>query len=141
MIMKHITHSEQDTIKVAHEFAETLEPGSVVALIGDLGAGKTVFARGVAKFLEIQEKITSPTFTLINEYNGKFRLYHMDLYRLNSVKEIEDLGIDDYLYGDGICLIEWAEKLDDRIPPYAITVTLKLIVRDTREITIERNDA
>jgi len=100
MIERHISRSESETIKIAHNFAQSLVPGSVVALFGELGTGKTVFARGVARYLEVKQQVTSPTFTLINEYGGTIPLYHMDLYRLNNLPEIEDIGVEDYFYGD-----------------------------------------
>jgi len=101
-----LTASESETLDVARTLGKTLNAGAVVALTGDLGAGKTVFAQGIAESLDIREQITSPTFTLINEYRGRLPLYHMDLYRLDSTREIEDIGIVDYLYGDGVCVIE-----------------------------------
>ena len=139
MIERHISGSESETIKIAHNFAQSLVPGSVVALSGELGAGKTVFARGVAGYLEVKQRVTSPTFTLINEYCGTIPpLYHMDLYRLNNLSEIEDIGVEDYFYSDGICLVEWAEKLEGLLPEHAVTIYLKLIDKNRREIRIER---
>ena len=135
-----LTNSESETLDVARSLGNTLSAGAVVALTGDLGAGKTVFAQGIAESLDIREQITSPTFTLINEYRGRLRLYHMDLYRLDSTREIEDIGIVDYLYGDGVCVIEWAEKLGELMPPDAIAVSLRPSGKTRREIQIERND-
>ncbi len=138
MTERHISRSESETIKIAQNFAQSLVPGSVVALSGELGAGKTVFARGVAGYLEVKQQVTSPTFTLINEYCGTIPLYHMDLYRLNNLPEIEDIGVEDYFYSDGICLVEWAEKLEGLLPEHAVTIYLKLIDKNRREIRIER---
>jgi len=138
MIERYISRSESETITIAQHFARSLAKGSVVALYGELGAGKTVFARGVAGYLEVIQQVTSPTFTLINEYCGTIPLYHMDLYRLNSLPEIEEIGAEDYFYGDGICLIEWAEKLEGLLPEHAITINLKQIDENRREINIER---
>ena len=135
-----LTNSESETLDVARSLGKTLSAGAVVALTGDLGAGKTVFAQGIAESLDIREQITSPTFTLINEYRGRLLLYHMDLYRLDSTREIEDIGIVDYLYGDGVCVIEWAEKLREMMPPNAIAVSLRPSGKTRREIQIERND-
>ena len=135
-----LTNSETETLDVARSLGNTLSAGAVVALTGDLGAGKTVFAQGIAESLDIREQITSPTFTLINEYRGRLLLYHMDLYRLDSTREIEDIGIVDYLYGDGVCVIEWAEKLGELMPPDAIAVSLRPSGKTRREIQIERND-
>ena len=150
-VMKYITTDEAGTLEVAHSFAGSLKPGAVVALIGALGTGKTVFARGVAKAFGVKEWITSPTFTLIHEYqiqNSKFKiqssqkrnyipLYHMDLYRINNIREMQNIGIDDYLYSDGISLVEWAEKLGEFLPEDAIYVTIKHLGDDRREILIE----
>ena len=150
--MKYISKDEAGTLEIASAFAVTLNPGSVVALIGELGTGKSVFARGVARGLGIKETITSPTFTLIHEYNiqnpelvihnpqfrGSINLYHMDLYRTNNVQEIYNIGVEDYFYGDGICLVEWAEKLGELFPKDAINVTIKHLGGIRREIEIER---
>jgi len=135
-----LTNSESETLDVARSLGKTLSAGVVVALTGDLGAGKTVFAQGIAESLDIREQITSPTFTLINEYRGRLLLYHMDLYRLDSTREIEDIGIVDYLYGDGVCVIEWAEKLRELMPSNTIAVSLRPSGKTHREIQIERND-
>lgn len=136
---RYLSRSEAETLAIATEFAATLRPGDVVALIGDLGAGKTVFTRGVAAALGITGEVTSPTFTLIQEYRGLIPLYHMDLYRLNSEREILDIGVEDYFYGDGICLVEWAEKLGEMFPVDAIRVVIRHVDNRSREITIERS--
>lgn len=138
MIEFHMSRSENETIKIAHTFAQSLVPGSVVALSGELGTGKTVFARGVAGYLGVKQQVTSPTFTLINEYSGAIPLYHMDLYRLNTLPEIEDIGVEDYFYGDGICLVEWAEKLERLLPEHAVIISVKQVDNNSREIRIER---
>ena len=106
---KIITRNEDETKRVAREFASRLKPGGVVALYGGIGAGKTTFFKGVAEYFGIGE-ITSPTFTLLCEYDANPPLYHFDAYRINAA-EWESLGFDDYLYGDGICFIEWAENV------------------------------
>ena len=137
--MNRITNSEHETLETAKEFAMTLKAGDVVALIGDLGAGITVFARGVALGLGIDDEITSPTFTLIHEYAGRFPLYHMDLYRMNSVEEIRDIGVEDYLYGEGVCLVEWAEKLGSLFPKDAIQVAIDHLGGTGRRISMTRN--
>jgi len=149
--VKRVTENEEETLRLAWDFARTLGPGSVVVLTGDLGAGKTVFARGVARALGIDDSLTSPTFTLIHEYplpvddGGEIGadeqaayLYHMDLYRINDIAELREIGIEDYLYGDGICLVEWGEKLGGLSPGDAVTVTLRHLGPSRREILIER---
>jgi len=134
----YVSDGEDATFELARSFAGTLVPGDIVALMGELGAGKTVFARGVARALGIEDEITSPTFTLIHEYEGDIPLYHMDLYRMDGIREIQDIGIEDYFSGDGVCLVEWAEKLDGLLPESAYKVTLKHLGATKREITIER---
>lgn len=135
---RYFSRSEAETLSIAAEFAATLRPGDVVALIGDLGAGKTLFTRGVAVALGISGEVTSPTFTLIQEYEGELSLYHMDMYRLNNEREILDIGVEDYFCGDGVCLVEWAEKLGSILPPDAIRVTIHHVDNRSREIIIER---
>lgn len=145
MTRTHISHSEADTLAIAANFAGTLLPGDVVALTGDLGAGKTVFVRGIAAALGVGEAVTSPTFTLINEYrSGSIPLYHMDLYRLSSIREMTDIGVEDYFYGDGVCLVEWAERLGELLPADAIRVDIRHMDAESREIEIrtpEREEA
>ena len=138
--MKYITKDEVGTLEVAGVLARTLRPGTVVALIGELGTGKTVFARGMAMALGVEEKVTSPTFTLIHEYHGSIPLYHMDLFRMNSVEEMLDIGVEDYFFSGGICVVEWAEKLEELFPHDAICVTIKHCGITHREIEIERPD-
>lgn len=111
------TNSPEETWNFAAVFAETLQAGTVLAMHGDLGAGKTCFIQGLAVALGIDEPITSPTYTLICEYNGRLPLYHIDLYRLSGPEEVLGLGLEDYFYSDGITAIEWAERADDLLPP------------------------
>lgn len=112
------SHSVEETIRLGERLGRLLEPGSFIALTGELGAGKTQFVRGVATGLGIDSSvpITSPTFTLLNEYQGRIRLYHFDLYRLGGVDDAAELGFDEYFHGDGVCLVEWAERLGSDIP-------------------------
>ena len=138
MTEKFETKDETGTLKIAYSFGKTLKPGIVVALMGELGTGKTVFARGVANALGVKEKVTSPSFTLINEYHGYIPVYHMDFYRLNSLREILDLGVEDYFYSESICLVEWAEKMGDMFPEKSIKVIIKHIKNSHRDICIER---
>ena len=133
---RFVTRCESETLGLAAEFARTLRPGDVVALVGDLGAGKTVFAKGVAAELGVRDTVTSPTFTLIQEYRGSIPFYHIDLYRLRDIEEILDIGAEEYFYGDGVCMVEWAEKLGDRLPGSAVVVTISHIGNRSREIDI-----
>jgi tRNA threonylcarbamoyladenosine biosynthesis protein TsaE len=135
---KWISRSENDTLQAGREFAAILQPGSIVCLHGDLGAGKTHFTKGLASYFDIPvNEVNSPTFTLIHEYtSGRLPVYHFDAYRLNSPEEALDIGITEYLYGDGICVIEWPEKLGRLIPGDAIRLYLVKTGPDSREITI-----
>ena len=133
--MKRIAANAEATRQVAAEFASDLKAGSVVALVGDLGAGKTEFVKGVAAALAAPGVVTSPTFTLIHEYpGGRLPLYHMDFYRLNSEHELDEIGFDDYLSRPGICAIEWANRFPERIPGTAIWVTLSIAENNERLI-------
>lgn len=114
--MEFLSHSEKETFLWAKAFAKTLKSGDVVLLKGDLGAGKTIVAKGIAKGLGIEEEITSPTFAYLNVYQN--RLYHFDLYRIGSRERIEELGLLDYFSSGGIYLIEWGEGYEDLFPPH-----------------------
>ncbi|MCD7729619.1 MAG: tRNA (adenosine(37)-N6)-threonylcarbamoyltransferase complex ATPase subunit type 1 TsaE [Clostridia bacterium] len=128
----YLSHSAQQTIDFAREYAKTLNAGDVVLLNGDMGAGKTVFAKGVALGLDIQDEVLSPTYAYMNDYYGK--LYHYDCYRLANGAQAEGLGLCDYFYGGGVCLIEWAENIAEVLPENCKTVNIKKISADTREI-------
>jgi len=138
MIEKYSTTDVKGTLEVAASFAKTLGFKAVVALSGELGTGKTVFTQGVAHALGVKENVTSPSFTLINEYHGDVDIYHMDFYRLNGIKEILDIGVEDYFFDNAICLVEWAEKMGDLLPDSTIRVLIRYIEKTCREITIER---
>ncbi len=130
-----LTGSEDATIQFAKEYARSLKAGDVVLLEGEMGAGKTVFAKGVAQGLGIEEEITSPTYAYMNDYGGK--LYHYDCYRLASGDAARALGLTDYFGGEGICLIEWAENIKDALPEGCKKVTIKRISCANREIICE----
>lgn len=120
------SHSLEETKRIAEEFAKTLKMGDIVTLSGDLGAGKTAFTKGIAEFFGVpSEEVTSPTFTLVNEYNGKLNIYHFDAYRLENVNAENCDWMDDYLFGDGICLIEWSENIKEILPGGCISVEIK----------------
>ena len=120
-----IMKSEKDTEKLAREFAKGLRAGDVVALVGDLGAGKTTFTKAAAEGLGVTEKLSSPTFTIVCEYeSGRLPLYHFDVYRVNDEDELFEIGFDDYLHGKGVCLIEWANLVEDLLPENTIYVNL-----------------
>jgi tRNA threonylcarbamoyladenosine biosynthesis protein TsaE len=133
--MKRIAGNPEATREVAAEFVVQLKPGNVVALVGDLGAGKTEFVKGLAAGLDATAAVTSPTFTLIHEYQGgRLPLYHMDFYRLSSEAELDEIGFDDYLNQSGICAVEWANRFPERIPNAAIWVTLSITENNERLI-------
>jgi len=134
--MTIITKSETETIEEGRKLAENLKAGSVVALYGDLGAGKTAFTRGVAAGLGIDDSVSSPTFTIVNEYLGSIPLFHFDMYRLNNENELFDIGWDDYLERGGICVVEWSERVPGAFPPDTVVVKLKYLDDNSREIEI-----
>jgi tRNA threonylcarbamoyladenosine biosynthesis protein TsaE len=133
-----ITRTEQETLSAGKEFAKKLQPGDVVACYGELGSGKTRFIKGICQHFGVSEHVTSPTFTIINEYHAKkMMLYHFDFYRIRSLAEIEELGFEEYLYDEGICLIEWAEKATDVLPAKRYDVHFQFgHDENTREIRI-----
>ncbi len=138
--MIYKTDSFDKTIEVAKEFASKLKIGDVVTLDGDLGAGKTAFTRGVAEGLGLKDNVVSPTFTIVNEYtNGKTSLFHFDVYRIDSSDDLYDIGWEDYLSRDGICIVEWASIVEDvfTMPYYKVTIRKNPdISPDYREIEI-----
>lgn len=135
-----ITHTAIETEEEGRRLGETLRKGDVVSLRGSLGAGKTVLAKGIAKALGITEAIVSPTFTLVQEYDGKEKLYHLDLYRLSGEDEFESMGGEEFLYPDGITLIEWSEKIEDMLPDSTIFVTVDILPDGSRDIDIKRKE-
>jgi len=131
------THSPEETEALGQRLARCLAAGSVVALYGDLGAGKTAFVRGMARGLEIEESVTSPTFTIVNEYPGEPPLFHFDMYRLKNAGELYDIGWEDYLDRGGICVTEWSENVEDALPEDAIRVVFERLSDTDRRIRIE----
>ena len=132
-----ITNSPEETRELATRFAADLKPGDILALNGPLGSGKTCFVQGIARGLGVTERyITSPTFVLVREYQGRMPLYHVDLYRLVPGLEIGMLGLDEYLDGDGITAIEWSEKMEEILPGRTIEISLDCLDEMLRKITI-----
>lgn len=125
-----ITHSPEETWELAQKLAPILSSGDVINLSGDLGAGKTVFTKGLAVGLGIDEPVTSPTFTLIKEYEGRLPLFHFDVYRLASPEEMEELGFDEYFYGDGVSVVEWGDKIEELLPDVRLDVKILRLVDD-----------
>lgn len=129
---KMVTNSARETERFAKEYAKTLRPGDVVLLHGEMGAGKTVFVKGLAKGLGIAEQVTSPTYAYMNDYGGK--LYHFDCYRLSCGAQAEALGLCDYFYAGGICVIEWSENIADVLPQTCREVRIEKRGENSREI-------
>lgn len=125
-----------DTHCLAQCLARLVQPGDVFALEGDLGAGKTTFTQGFARELGIEEHVNSPTFTLIKEYRGRIPLYHMDLYRLQDESEALDLGLGEYFHGEGVCVVEWPDRLGAELPEDALRLSFKVIAPEARRIRI-----
>ena len=131
--MVKITKSREETIKFAEEYGKTLRGGDVLLLDGEMGAGKTVFTKGIALALGINAEITSPTYAYLNDYDGK--LYHYDCYRLSSGEDAEALGLTEYFYGNGVCVGEWSENIADVLPDNCKRVKIEKIDLNTRKIT------
>ena len=133
----YITKSEYETEALGKRFAEKLPGGSVVAMYGDLGAGKTAFVRGMAKGMGLDCRVSSPTFTIVNEYLGERELIHFDMYRLGSAEELFEIGWEDYLNRGAVCAVEWSENVQDAFFGDEISVTIERLGDNERKITIE----
>jgi len=125
MMKEFKTFSQEETIEIGKALGRLLNTGDIVCINGDLGTGKTVFTNGIAKSLGIKEHITSPTFTIVNEYSGRVPFYHFDVYRIADSEEMFEIGFEEYLYGEGIVVIEWADIIKDILPEEVIQVTIK----------------
>ncbi|MDI3546835.1 MAG: tRNA threonylcarbamoyladenosine biosynthesis protein TsaE [Halanaerobiales bacterium] len=136
-IFKYLSRSEEDTIRLGERIGELVEPGQLILLAGELGAGKTVLTQGIAGGLGVEDEVTSPTYKLINEYEGELPLFHMDLYRLEEEEELYELGFEDYLERDGIIVIEWPDLAYDLLPPDFIYIKINILGDESREILIE----
>ena len=122
--MQFLSHSAQETESIGESLAQELRAGDVLAFTGSLGMGKTAFTRGLARGLGCRGRVTSPTFTIVNEYEGKTPLFHFDMYRLGSSDELFDIGWDDYLARGGVCAVEWSERVSDALPGDTIFVDI-----------------
>ncbi len=138
--MTYTTNTPEETEALGETLAQSLEPGDVIAFTGDLGAGKTAFTRGLARGLGIVDRVTSPTFTIVNEYEGgRLPLFHFDMYRLGSSDELFDIGWEDYLSRGGVCAVEWSEIVDDALEGSPIRVDIRRGAHDSqRVITVQR---
>ena len=135
--MIYITNSPEETEAVGQALGQRLQPGTVIAYEGDLGAGKTAFTRGLAKGLGAMERVTSPTYTIVNEYlSGRMPLFHFDMYRLGSADELWDIGWEDYLERGGVCAVEWSENVSSAVQD-ALRVRIEKTGESSRKITIE----
>lgn len=138
--MEYISNNVEETKRIAAGFAKELKSGDVLCMYGNLGAGKTAFVQGLARGLGIDEPITSPTFTIVNKYQGDMPLYHFDVYRIGDSEEMYEIGYEEYVYGDGISVIEWAELIEDILPEsrYSVTIIKDDTNDDYRKIIIEK---
>lgn len=126
LLQKLISRSEENTRELGIKLGKNLKKGDIVCLVGDLGSGKTLLSQSIAKALGVCEDVTSPTFTIIHEYMGQeLPLYHFDVYRINNPDDMFEIGFSEYLYGEGICLIEWADRIEELIPDDRIKITIQ----------------
>ncbi|MEE0691874.1 MAG: tRNA (adenosine(37)-N6)-threonylcarbamoyltransferase complex ATPase subunit type 1 TsaE [Lachnospiraceae bacterium] len=135
------TNSEKETWELGVRLAQQAQPGSVFSLIGDLGVGKTVLTKGMAAGLGITEPVSSPTFTIVQVYDeGRIPFYHFDVYRIADPEEMEEIGYEDYFFGDGVCLVEWANLIEELMPEHTVKITIEKDLQkgfDYRRITVE----
>ena len=136
-MLELFSNSADTTIKIGKLIGSCLTKGTVIAYKGTLAAGKTTLTKGIAESLEIDEVITSPTFTLVSEYEGKLPLYHFDVYRLDTVEDFLNIGSEEMMYGEGVCAIEWSEKIESALPKDAIIIDIEILTPETRKITIK----
>lgn len=135
---KKISGSEKETEQIAEEYASAVKPGDVICLYGDLGAGKTQFVKGFVKAFGLSgNEVNSPTFTIINEYDGSIPVYHFDCYRLEHDEEALEIGAEEYFYGNGVCIIEWPERILGVLPDSRKEIQLKHIAKNRREIIFQ----
>ncbi|HEY8803574.1 MAG TPA: tRNA (adenosine(37)-N6)-threonylcarbamoyltransferase complex ATPase subunit type 1 TsaE [Clostridium sp.] len=141
--MEYIVTTVDETYKIGELIGTLVNSGDIICLIGDLGTGKTHLTKGIAKGLDIKDNITSPTFTIVNEYKGRLKLYHFDVYRVNDPDEIEAIGFDEYIFSDGVSVIEWANYIKELIPPDNLTITIEklpVLGDNYRKINMEYSD-
>lgn len=125
-IKEYETYSPEDTFKLGEQMGKEAVPGQVLALAGDLGVGKTLFTQGLAKGLGVEEYVNSPTFTIVQEYkSGRLPFYHFDVYRIADPEEMDEIGFEDYVYGEGVCLIEWADLIEEILPENCIRIKIE----------------
>jgi tRNA threonylcarbamoyladenosine biosynthesis protein TsaE len=136
---QYTSQSEEETMDIAQEFAKKVKEGDVICLYGNLGAGKTRFVRGFVRHFGLSgDEVSSPTFTIINEYEGVIPVYHFDCYRLKHVQEALEFGTEEYFFGDGVCIVEWPEKISEILPPDIKKITIETTNKNERKITIHQ---
>lgn len=141
--MEFIVDSVDKTLSLGKQLGKLVHPGDIICLNGDLGAGKTHLTKGIAEGLEIYDHITSPTFTIVNEYYGRLKLYHFDVYRVNDPDEISAIGFDEYIFSDGVSVIEWSKYIEELIPNNHLSITITKLPElgvNYRKITLTSND-
>ena len=135
-VLRFEANSAEETEELGLRIGKLLVGGEVIAMIGDLGAGKTTMTKSLAKGLLIDEHITSPTFTIVNEYEGRLKLFHFDVYRIGDIEEMYDLGFEEYIYSGGVCIIEWSNLIEEILPKDRINIEILYLDDDKREIII-----
>ncbi len=130
------TNNSEETIGLGQKLGALLEKGSIVGFFGNLGSGKTTMIKGVTQGLEVKELVKSPSFVVVTEYQGKLPVYHIDLYRINKLNELPEIGFEQYLYGEGVSLIEWADRAETSLPDNTIKINIEIINHNQRKITI-----
>ncbi|WP_035165845.1 tRNA (adenosine(37)-N6)-threonylcarbamoyltransferase complex ATPase subunit type 1 TsaE [Caloramator sp. ALD01] len=132
-----VTNNERETFELGYKIGTKLKKGDVISLNGDLGAGKTHLTKGIAAGLGVDDYITSPTFTIVNEYMGRLPFYHFDVYRIDDIYEMYEIGFDEYLYGDGVCVVEWGDMVEELLPKDKIYIYIKKLDDSIREVQIK----
>lgn len=136
VVQEYISRSPEDTHRIGFDIGSLLTAGSIISLRGSLGTGKTTFTKGIAQYFTIQETVTSPSYTIFQEYTGDLTLFHLDLYRIESLEEFELLGVEEFFYDKGITIIEWSELIEDLLPPSTIFIDFKILENQNRKIII-----
>ena len=134
------SQNEEELISIGQKLGRLLNSGDIIVLSGDLGAGKTTLTKGIAKGLDVSQMIKSPTYTIVREYEGRLPLYHLDVYRIGDIEEMDEIGYEDYVYGEGVCLIEWANLIEEILPDHYQKITIRKDLEkgfDYREIEME----
>ena len=132
---KITVNTPEETFKAGYEFAKTLKAGDIITLDGDLGAGKTVFTKGICEYFNVKNYVTSPTYTIVNEYSGNVKIYHFDIYRLNEEEELYNIGFFDYLEDDAISIVEWSENIPEAFYDYNV---IKVTIKKTEDLSSEK---